>query len=294
MTGPPLLHVLGCGRTARSVVRVLVQSGAIRVGQVVNRSLDSARDAVSFIGAGQPETRFDALSASDWLLLGLPDGELEIRARELPALLPRSPGLVFHLSGSIGSGVLAPICAHHAAVHPLRAFSDPGFAVEHFHGTWCAAEGQAAALEALRAVFEQGGARWVEFAPKDKAAWHAATVAASNFLVVINALARELAEGAGIDEGVARQMLADLQGGTLKSLEAMPASRALTGPFERADLAACQRLQTAVDATLDGSDVELFAALARAAVALARVKRGARDNDDQVTALFRAATNRSD
>lgn len=282
----PRVHIVGCGRTARSLARVLHASGTIRIGQVVNRSLASSTGAVEFMGAGEPAEKLDALAVDDWLMLGLPDGQLAAASGQLAARLSVKPALVFHLSGSVSSEVLSPLGAHRAAVHPLRAFSNPERAVESFHGTWCVAEGNASALESLGPVFRSGGGRFVTFAPTSKAAWHAATVVASNFLVVINGLARELAVQAGVSEDDARQMLADLQAGTLASLADMSATQALTGPFERADEAACRRLHAAAHEVLSPARADLFDALARATVELARDKCGERAADRKIlTAL---------
>jgi predicted short-subunit dehydrogenase-like oxidoreductase (DUF2520 family) len=280
----PRVHVVGCGRTARSLARVLQASGAVRVGQVVNRSLASSTEAVEFIGAGEPADALDEMAADDWLMLGLPDGQLGEAAECLAGQLSTRPGLVFHLSGSVSSEVLSPLGDKRAAVHPLRAFSDPGRAVAHFSGTWCVAEGSAAVLETLGPVFERCGARFVTFAPTSKAAWHGATVAASNFLVVINALARELAVQAGVSEDDARRMLADLQAGTLASLADMPAAQALTGPFERADEVTCRRLHDVAHEMLSPSRAALFDTLARGAVELAQDKRGKRCADREILA----------
>jgi len=288
----PRLHIIGCGRAARSIVRVLHASSAVRVGQVVNQSLASAAEAVELIGAGEPAESLEASLADDWLMLGLPDGQLAEAAEGLAGRLSTGPALVFHLSGSVSSSVLSPLGECRAAVHPLRAFSDPEWAATHFGGTWCVAEGSSSALQALAPVFESGGGRFVTFAPTDKAAWHAATVAASNFLVVINSLARELAVQAGVDEDDARHMLADLQKGTLASLAEMPATQALTGPFERADLAACRRLHGAVHDLLDTSRSALFDALARATVELAQDKRGMREADGELLKMLSTTSRR--
>src|SRR5699024_12777200 len=102
MSTGPAVHILGCGRAARAVARRLLADGYLRPGLVANRSLDSARRAVDFIGAGEPVARLDERIAGGWLLLGLPDGLLA------PASLPRLPAalsLGFHLSGSAGPRV---------------------------------------------------------------------------------------------------------------------------------------------------------------------------------------------
>jgi predicted short-subunit dehydrogenase-like oxidoreductase (DUF2520 family) len=282
----PLIHILGGGRTARSIARVLGECGAVRVGQVCNRSLDSARAAVEFIGAGQPVESFDAGLSTGWLMVGLPDGMIEEAIAVLAEGLTARPRLAFHLSGSVPSTVLEPLGCKVASVHPLKAFSDPEQASASFAGTWCATEGECPALADLRPVFEQAEARWVEFKPQNKAAWHAATVAASNFLVTVNALARELAELAGMEQADAARLLSDLQQGTLGNLAEQPAVRALTGPFERGDLSACRRLHAAVHDGLSPTSAALFDHLAQATLALAREKRGDRPDDDELERLF--------
>ncbi|MDX9701135.1 MAG: hypothetical protein RBT55_16300, partial [Rhodocyclaceae bacterium] len=47
------LNIIGCGRAARTLARLWLQAGAVRVGGVLNRSADSARAACDFIGAGR-------------------------------------------------------------------------------------------------------------------------------------------------------------------------------------------------------------------------------------------------
>src|SRR5690625_1201634 len=152
MSTRPTLHILGCGRAARAVARCLLADGYLRPGLVANRSLDSARRAVEFIGAGEPVAQLDERIAGGWLMLGLPDGLLA--PASLPQL-PAAPSLVFHLSGSAEAGVLRSLGERVASVHPVRAFSDPALATKNFAGTWCVAEGDEAALDRLQPVFER-------------------------------------------------------------------------------------------------------------------------------------------
>lgn len=289
MNQAPRLHIVGCGRAARSVARRLIRTGRVQPGLVVNRSLDSAREATDFLGGGEAAGALDARIAGGWLMLGLPDGLLA-DADALGTMLrgfPAVPGLVFHLSGSVEAGVLRCIGAPAAAVHPVRAFAEPESASRRFDGTWCVAEGDAAALDRLEPVFEAAGARWLAFEARDKAAWHAATVAASNYLATIQDLSRALAERAGLPSEQAADILGDLQQGMLDSLRECTPREALTGPIERGDEAACARVMAAADA-LDSGRARLFADLATATLALARDKRGDRDSDRVLARLFRA------
>ncbi len=282
----PLVHILGCGRTARTIARLMVDCRAIRVGQVLNRSKDSAMEAVEFIGDGEPVEAFDGSLADGWLLIGLPDGRIGETVADLIGTCSEPAQLAFHLSGSVPSEILQPLGTSIASVHPLKAFSDPQQSIASFSGTWCAAEGEQSALDRLQPIFEAIGARWVTFRPKDKAAWHAATVAASNFLVTVNAQARELARLAGMETADATRLMYDLQRGTLDNLAEQSAAKALTGPFERGDLPACRRLHGAAHGGLPPASAALFDHLALATLALAREKRGERPDDDELERLF--------
>jgi predicted short-subunit dehydrogenase-like oxidoreductase (DUF2520 family) len=285
MSEAPALHILGCGRAARAVARVLLNTGQVRPGLVVNRSLESARSAVEFLGAGEAAERLDERVVGGWLMLGLPDGYLAGSREALESACPFEPALAFHLSGSVAARVLAGMTGCHAAVHPVRAFADPESAARRFAGTWCVAEGEDSALACLREVFESAGGRWLAFSARDKPAWHAATVAASNYLATINELARALAERAGLPEERAGEVLCDLQQGMLDTLREQSPREALTGPIERGDEAACRRLVSAAEALGPGS-ARLFSELGLGTLALAREKRGDRDGDRRLERLF--------
>lgn len=285
MSEAPALHILGCGRAARAVARRLLATGRVGPGLVVNRSLESARSAVAFIGAGEAAERLDERVAGGWLMLGLPDGALAGSREALERACKFRPALAFHLSGSVEASVLAGLTGAHAAVHPVRAFADPESAARRFSGTWCVAEGEASAMERLRPVFEAAGGRWLAFSAVEKPAWHAATVAASNYLATIHALARELAERAGLPDEQAVEVLCDLQAGMLDTLREHTPREALTGPIERGDEAACRRLVSAADSLGPGS-ARLFSELGLGTLALARKKRGNREGDDRLARLF--------
>ena len=61
----PRLHLLGAGRTARTLARLWQEAGVLRIGQVRNRSLDSALRAVAWIGQGRAVEEFAAIDPED-------------------------------------------------------------------------------------------------------------------------------------------------------------------------------------------------------------------------------------
>lgn len=286
----PRLHILGCGRAARVIARWLLESELVEIGQVCNRSLESSADAVAFIGAGEAVEGMDETVTGGWLLLGLPDGELAAMALGLACRMPGQPELCFHLSGSMPAAILAPLVAPSASIHPARAFARPEQALAVMSDTWLIAEGERIALDLLAPVLKAAGGRWLEIDGAGKRLYHAATVTASNYLVTLTGLARELAEAAGLEAGAGAELLANLQRGTLENLDGYSASDALTGPIERSDALAAEKLLEAVG-KLSPEQSRLFQALGQANLELAIRKRGPRPGDEAIRASF---TNRSD
>lgn len=286
----PHLHIYGCGRAARVMARWLADSGQVRIGQVCNRSLESARSAVAFIGQGEAVEQMDQRITGGWLLFGLPDGQIPGMAVGLACRMPGQPSLAFHLSGSMPGAVLEPLGAPAASVHPARAFADPARALSAMPGTWLVAEGEPTVLDQLAPAMQAAGGRWLAIDSSGKRLYHAATVAASNYLVTLTGLARELAVEAGLAPAQAAELLAHLQQGTLDNLAQRSAADALTGPIERGDEAAVASLLEAVDrGNVDRGN--LIRALGRATLDLAVQKRGSRDADQ---ALEKMLTNRPD
>jgi len=277
--------VLGCGRAARVVLRWLADAGQIQIGQVCNRSLVSAADAVGFIGQGAAVEQLTGVSTDDWLLLGLPDSALAKVAERFRSNNNTCPGLAFHLSGAVCSDVLDGVAATVASVHPARAFARPADALALMGSTWFTAEGQGRAVAELKQRFLAAGGHWQQIDPAAKVAYHAATVVASNYLVVLTGMARDLALSAGLNETAAATLLDDLQRGTLGNLQGSSAARSLTGPVERGDYETCQRLLDQVAKHQPGHEM-LFRELGLATLRLAIVGRGPHASDAALETLF--------
>lgn len=264
------LHIVGCGRAGRSLARLWADRGTFSIGQVANRSLESGRSAVEFIGQGRAVERLGEMDAADWLMLAAPDGRLEEIAADLGARLKSPPALAFHVSGAEAAGVLRPLGCPAASVHPVCPFSDPGRALDTFAGSFALGEGDEDALDRVLAAFAAIGAETMRFRPVDKRRYHAATIAASNFLNVLDDLALRLAESAGLAPEKALKVIVALQRAGLANIERAGPVQALTGPIERGDRAVCERLARTPGVEGD----ELFMALARATVNLADRKHG--------------------
>jgi predicted short-subunit dehydrogenase-like oxidoreductase (DUF2520 family) len=116
------------------------------------------------------------------------------------------------------------------------------------------------------------GLRPFRLPPRVKPVYHAGAVFASNYFVVVEAVAQRLLRHAGLSDAEAWQALQPLVQGTLDNLVRDGPPAALTGPVARGDVATIARHLESL--TLD--DANLYRALGRAALELAR-KRGLDD-----------------
>jgi predicted short-subunit dehydrogenase-like oxidoreductase (DUF2520 family) len=196
-----------------------------------------------------------------------PLAETLARARAI-----RADQVVLHLSGAQGQEALGPLVPSRAALgslHPLQTIADPERAPERLRGAWAAVEGMPRAVEAAEELARRLGMRPFRIAAKAKAIYHAGAVFASNYFVVVEAVAQRLLRHAGLTDADAWQALRPLVEGTLENLTQQEPRDALTGPVARGDHATIRRHLE----LLTKDDALLYRALGRAALELVR-KRG--------------------
>ena len=239
------INFIGCGRLGKTLGRLFVGNGVFEVGAVVTRSLETARDAVAFIGQGTPADSLDSLNPAEVVLVAVPDDALEPVVHNLARTDAVRPGdVVFHASGSRGSDVLGPLSdlgAHVASVHPVQSFARPAESATRFAGTWCGMEGDEQALQVLEpAVRSIGG---IPFAvDRDaKLFYHAGAVFACNYLNVLVEIASLCYEKAGVRRDDTATIFGPLVRQTLENILKHGPAEALTGPVARGDVKLVER-----------------------------------------------------
>ncbi len=276
MTSKPDAHrtltLIGAGRLGRTLARLWVEQGVFALGRVYARSESSARDAVAFIGSGQPSPLETPPGPVGLALLAVPDDQLAAAATWLADHAEILPDAVaFHCSGAHVCGVLEPLRAagaRLASIHPMHSFADPAQSLETFRGTFCTMEGDPGALARLQPAFEAIGAHPLEIVGATKLLYHAGGVFASNYVTVLVDAALRLLSGAGIDAPTGRRLLAPLLRGAVDSALALGPGAALTGPVARGDADLVGRQALAVgDHEAELGD--LYRLLAHSAIGLA-------------------------
>jgi predicted short-subunit dehydrogenase-like oxidoreductase (DUF2520 family) len=281
----PLLNVLGCGKAGRTIARLLHEQGLCVLGDIANRSLDSAASAVRFLGAGTPRDGIGGMACASLWLVATSDDAIAPAAQALAASgRLRQGDVVFHLSGATASAALAP-CAEAgaavASVHPVKNFSDPQAGVRTFEGTWCGCEGDPAALAWLRPAFERLGARLFAIDARYKALYHGGGAFACNFIPVLMELAMRCEERAGIPRAVALDMFEPIARETLDAVFRQGIAPALAGPVSRGDAGTVRRHLAAMD-EWDPQVARVYAQLGDVAVDI--VRSLGRVDDDRLEA----------
>jgi predicted short-subunit dehydrogenase-like oxidoreductase (DUF2520 family) len=284
------IAIIGAGVLGTSF-GVLVRRAGHEVVAVSSRTLKSARAAARTIG-GAPVVGDAGLAAmgADLVLLAVPDRAIPTVAIQVAAGgALRRGAVVAHCSGAFPAGVLAGVRAAGGwagSIHPLQSFADVETAVQTLPGSFFFLEGSPEAVDVLRGLVLSMDGQPVPLDSAQKALYHAAASAASNFLVTLVDYAACLMVKAGVPPDVAMPALLPLVAGTLENLKKVGIPAALTGPIARGDVGTVRGHLKALQAA-PGDLVRLYVALARKTVEVA-VRKGQIDREasDALLALL--------
>ena len=237
---PGFIDVIGRGRMGEAIALALEDAG-LPVRGPLARGADGDGAAI--------------------VILCVPDREIANAAK----LIIDGP-VVGHVSASAPLDLLAP--HERFGLHPLLSVVGRGAG---FAGATCAIDGSTErALDIARALAER-----LELKPRvipaaQRALYHAAASAASNFLVTLEGMAERLAAQVGIE----RSALAPLVRASVENWVERGAQAALTGPIARGDEETAARQRAAVEANAPEL-VPLWDALATSTRELAATTRHA-------------------
>ena len=269
MTARPAIGVIGPGRAGVGLGLALAQAGYdVKLHGRHKKSVP----APLTLTVGDGTTPPTWIAQVGVVILAVRDDAVRPLAESLAAGRAIGPThVVLHLSGAQGQDALGPLVSSRAALgslHPLQTIAEPERAPERLKGAWAAVEGMPRAVETAERLAQDLGMRSFRIATKSKPIYHAGAVFASNYLVVVEAVAQRLLRHAGLSDADAWAALRPLVEGTFENLARAEPRDALTGPVVRGDTATIARHLESL--TLD--DAKLYRALGRAALELAEKK----------------------
>ncbi len=264
---PRAIGLIGPGRAGVGLALALAQAGyAVRLHGRNKKSVPAPLTLTVGDGRTPPPWIGDVTT----VVLTVRDDAITPLATSLAsARVITERHVVLHLSGVQGQEALGPLVTSRAALgsfHPLQTIVEPELTPSRLKGAWAAVEGIPRAVEAGEQIARDLGMRPFRIATKSKPIYHAGAVFASNYLVVVEAVAQRLLRHAGLSDADAWAALRPLVEGTFENLSRHEPREALTGPVVRGDTTTIGRhLESlAVD------DAKLYRALGRAALELAQ------------------------
>jgi predicted short-subunit dehydrogenase-like oxidoreductase (DUF2520 family) len=270
------LWIIGPGAVGKTLGRLFHDRSVFDVAGIAGRSPESARAGAAFVGAGRAMA-VEAVSpaAGEVVMLSVRDDALDAVTQRLARTVDAAGLVVFHCSGARDLSPLEPLRragAAVAALHPVKAFADPAREIATFDGVVCTLQGDPAALAVLApAVKTIGGDPVVLPQGVDRRLYHAGAVFASNYLAALVQAGLDAHAAAGIDEETSTRILGPILRDALAAILDKGPVIALTGPIARGD-AATVAAQIEALAARDAGLAELYVALGRRTVALARRK----------------------
>jgi predicted short-subunit dehydrogenase-like oxidoreductase (DUF2520 family) len=236
------VFIVGAGQVGRGLFRALRASGVEVVG------LHSRRPSSGATSSGSIPS---AIADANAVILAVHDDQIDDAIESLIEVKRGghnrivSPGtVVLHTSGGAEPKLipgLSSIGLWGGTFHPLVPFANPERAAELLRRAWIGIDGDESAKAMSRRLAGHIGARTVDIPPGTKNIYHAAAVIASNFPVVLAAVATRLLSEAGIPSASAAHAVHGLLEGAVSNLLDADPETVLTGPVARGDAPTVQR-----------------------------------------------------
>jgi predicted short-subunit dehydrogenase-like oxidoreductase (DUF2520 family) len=239
MTQPPInsgsIGVVGAGRLGSSLSLALLHAGYV-VTAVTSSSRSTARALVERLPGARDVDIETLVATSELVLLTVPDDALRELANRL---LWRRGQQVVHCSGAHSLDVIqaaANAGAMCGCLHPLQSFPERFCDPLRFTGISCGVEAQGPLLDRLVRMCADLGASVIQLAGINRAAYHAAAVFASGYVIALHAAAAQAWTLAGLPPEDAQRALAPLTLSAAQNVQRLSLEAALTGPVARADI----------------------------------------------------------
>jgi predicted short-subunit dehydrogenase-like oxidoreductase (DUF2520 family) len=247
------------------VARAALAAGLDVTGVQGRRPRDAGPPFGAVFVPARPGEWAPAIARATVVFVAVQDRELDAALAPLAGAPLAAGAAVLQASGSAEPAAFAALRAAGVACgtfHPLVPLAAPERAPALLRGAWVGVDGDAPAVIAARALADRVGAHVLAIPTGRRARYHAAAVFASNFPVVLAAVAERLLTDAGVDAAAAGPAVRHLLASAAANLAAAAdAATALTGPVARGDATTVRRHLAAL---ADDAEAEaLYRALAR-------------------------------
>ena len=235
----PSVNIVGAGKVASTLAITWHQSKLINMQAVWNRSFSAAEYLKNHIPHIQVHKQLETLPPADIIVIGVSDQFIEKISRKIHQIdWLKADTLILHFSGALNSNILIP--KNHkkflvGSLHPVFAFASIETAINTLPGHLCAIEGDEEALSLLYKLAQAADLICFNIDSAQKKRYHAALSISANFLVTLNAFARNILISLSLPQELAETLVNQLMQQNLNQLQIMSPEEALTGPIKRGD-----------------------------------------------------------
>jgi len=240
------IAIIGPGKVGTSLGILYAQNGG-RVLAVGARNLEKAKAVAARIdGDVKSVSIHDAAQSADYVILSVSDDAIQSVCDIIVETTGfRKGSVVIHCSGALSSLELASardkFKCHLGSMHPLQTFPDVCSALQKLPGAYCFYEGDNETLPFITHFAGVIGMTPVQLEGSLKSLYHASAVIACNYLVALFDTAIDTASLSGIEPKTAWLALRPLIEATVRNVDKLGTTSALTGPIARGDAATVRR-----------------------------------------------------
>lgn len=266
------IAVIGPGKVGVSIA-MMAKSAGLAVVAIGGRNPERVSLASSLLGRDVHQgSIFEAAGKAEVVLIAVSDDSIESVCGELASTKSFKKGtVVAHFSGALTSAVLKSAKeagCFVASAHPLRSFALPGVNAARAGEYWFV-EGDEEATVVMDSIIGSIGGCVAHITKEAKPLYHAASVVACNYLVVLLDVAYQLMKETGVDPEVARDALMPLVSGTIENISKIGPEKALTGPISRGDKDTVSLHLKHISQLKDGTFADVYRTMGSATVDLA-------------------------
>lgn len=242
-----------------------------------SRNPKSAQDAAIFTDSRHYETIEAIVRESDAIFLTVPDGEIGALWKYIKDLAIENK-IFCHCSGALSSAVFSEIDQIKGfgySIHPFFAVSDPWVSYKTFSQAFITIEGDEKYLQYFSSLFEGWGHKVQFITAAQKTKYHAAAVFASNHILALIHVAKEMLISCGFEPEMADQALLPIVINNVMNVKEQGLEHSLTGPVERCDVSTVK----AHAQVFTEEEKQLYMLLSKQLLQLAQRKNPQRDYD---------------
>lgn len=233
---------IGAGKVGFSLGKYFVSNGIFVTGYY-SMSPKSAKSAAEFTNSRMYNSLTDILKDSDTLFITVPDDAIGTVWEYMKNLDVKNKKIC-HCSGSISSAAFFDAenkGAYVYSIHPLCAVSDRYNSWHDLKNAVFTIEGSRQYLTQMQNLFTELGNTVAVINTADKALYHVGAVMASNLVIALLAMGKDILKQCGFSEETAQKAILPLFKVNTDNIVKYGLTNALTGPIERNDIKTVKR-----------------------------------------------------